>query len=102
MQCAALLQAAFFVTFPPNFGPKLASHYKPVKKRSIVRRTIRTMFGELQVRLGSIKKRIIVRRIVRSMLGELTVGPVKNGLYTHAPWEGTRRLGRICSPKSPL
>ena len=38
------------------------------------------MFGELKVRLSSIEKRIIVRRIVRSMFGELTVHPVKNGL----------------------
>ena len=61
MESAALLQVAFFVTFPPNLGPKLASHYKPVKKRSIVRRSI-------------------VRRTVRSMFGELTVRPIKNGL----------------------
>ena len=51
-----------------------------VKKRIIVRRTVRTMFGELKVSLSSVKKRIIVRRTVRTMFGELTVRPVKNGL----------------------
>ena len=67
--------------FCHKFGPKRASHYKPVKKRSIVRRTVRTMFGELvKVRLSSIKKRIIVRRTVWSMFGEVTVRSVKNRL----------------------
>ena len=36
------------------------------------------MFGE---GLSSIKKRIIVRRTVRRMFGELTVRPIKNGRY---------------------
>ena len=94
--------------FCHKFGPKLASHYKPVNKRSILHRTVRTMFGELNVRLSSIKKRSIVhrtvqtmlgeqklrlssikkrsivRRTVRSMIGELTVRPVKNGFKRHA------------------
>ena len=68
------------VSFCPKFEPKLASQYKPVKKRSIVRRTDRTMFGEIKVRLSSIKKRIVIRRTVQSMFGELTVRPVKNEL----------------------
>ena len=66
--------------FCRKFGPKLASHYKPVKKRSIVRRTVRTMLSELKVRLSSFKKRITVRRNVRSMFGEQTVRPIKNEL----------------------
>ena len=37
------------------------------------------MFGELNVRLSSIKKQIIVRRTVRSVFGERTVLPIKNG-----------------------
>ena len=51
-----------------------------VKKRIIVRRTVRTVFGELKVSLSSVKIRIIVRRTVRTISGELTVRPVKNGL----------------------
>ena len=39
------------------------------------------MFGELKVRLTSVKKRSIVRGTVRSMFDELTVRPVKNGLW---------------------
>ena len=39
-----------------KFGTKLASYYKPVKKRSIVRRTVGTVFGELKVLLSSITK----------------------------------------------
>ena len=38
------------------------------------------MLSELKVRLSSIKKHIIVRRSVRSMFGELKVWPDKNGL----------------------
>ena len=34
------------------------------------------MFGELKVRPSSVKKRIIVRRAVRSMFGELMVHPI--------------------------
>ena len=43
------------------------------------------MFGELKARLSSVKKRIIVRRTVRSMFGELTVCPIKNGLKITQP-----------------
>ena len=38
------------------------------------------MFGELKVRLSSIQKRSIVHRTVQSVFGELTVRPIKNGL----------------------
>ena len=77
--------------FCRKFGPKLASHYKPVKKRSTVRRTVQTMFGELKVRLSSIKKWISVRRTTRSMFGELTVRSVKNGL-------NRGNLRQLCAP----
>ena len=43
---------------------------------------------------GSIKKRIIVRRTVRSMFGEQTVRPIKNGLNEGA------RSGRMGSSNS--
>ena len=58
-----------------KFGPKLASHYKPVENEvkldcpNHVRRT-----------KSSIKKRIIVRRSVRSMFGRTNIRSVKNGL----------------------
>ena len=42
--------------FCHKFGLKLASHYKPLKKWSIVRWNVLTMFGELKVNLSSIKK----------------------------------------------
>ena len=64
--------------FRHKFGPKLASHYKPVKKWSIVCLTVQTMFGKLNVHLSSVKKWIIVRWTVQSMFSELTVRPVKN------------------------
>ena len=78
---AYILDHAVCCAFCRKFGPKPPSHYKLVRKRSIVRSTVRTMFGELKVRLSSIKKRSIVRRNVRSMFDELTVRPVKNGLW---------------------
>ena len=71
-----------------RFVPKLACHYKPVKKRSVVRRIVRTKFGELKVRLSSIRKRIIVRRTIRSMFGERIVRPVKNWLYGRGALDG--------------
>ena len=37
--------------FCRKFGMKLASHYKPVKNKAIVHRTVRTMFGELWAQL---------------------------------------------------
>ena len=55
--------------FYRKFRPTLVSHYKPVKKWSIFRRTT---FGEQKIHRSSIKK--------RSTFGELTVRPVKNGL----------------------
>ena len=64
----------------PKIRAELASHYKPFKKRSIIRRTVRTMFGELKVRLSSVKKRSIVRQTVQGIFGELTVRPIQNGL----------------------
>ena len=78
---AYILDHAVCCAFFRKFGLKPASHYEPVRKRSIVRPTVRTMFGELKVRLTSVKKRSIVRWTVRSMFDELTVRPVKNGLW---------------------
>ena len=50
------------------------------------------MFGELIVQL---KKRIIVRRTVRSMFGEQTVRPVKNGLYVHRNHQSYQGRGAL-------
>ena len=45
-------------------------------ERSKVRRTVRTMFGELK---SSVKKRIIVCRTVRSMFGKQTFAQLRTG-----------------------
>ena len=59
-----------------KFGPKLASHYKPVENE--------VKFVELSepcsANSNSIKKRIIVRRTVRSMFGEQTFAQLRTGL----------------------
>ena len=39
------------------------------------------LMGQPKKKKSSIKKRIIVRRSVRSMLGRTNIRPVKNGLY---------------------
>ena len=64
---------------PQVLGPKLASHYKPVENEvkvwtcpNHIRRT----------KSESIKKRIIVSRSVRSMFGEQTFAQLRNGLKT--------------------
>ena len=49
-----------------------------IVKRSIVRRT--ALFDEVKARLSSVKKRSIVRSTVQSMFGELTVRPIKSGI----------------------
>ena len=55
-----------------KFSPKLASHYKPGKNE--VKFNYPNHFRRTK---SSIKKRIIVRRTVRSMFGEPTLRPVK-------------------------
>ena len=54
-----------------------------VKKRIIVRRTVRSMLGDCPNHVrrtkSSVKKRIIVRRTVRSMLGEETLAQLRRG-----------------------
>ena len=56
------------------------SHYKPVRKRSLVHQTVQTMFRELKVRLSSIKQWSIVCQTVQSMFGELFIDQIKNRL----------------------
>ena len=56
-----------------KFGPKLASHYKPVEKSLDCQNHIRQT-------KSSIKKRIIVCWSVRSMFRWTNIRPVKNGL----------------------
>ena len=58
--------------FCRQFGPKLASHYKPVKKTKYSSSSSPNHVRGLKVRLSSIKKRIIIRRAV------WTVRPIKN------------------------
>ena len=59
-----------------KFGPQFASHYKPVENE--------VKFVELSEHVrrtkSSIKKRIIVRRTVRSMFGEQTFAQLRTGL----------------------
>ena len=64
-----------------KFGPKLASHYKPVENE--VKFGLSKPFRRTK---SSIKKQIIVRRSVRSMFGRTNICPVKNGLNTVSPW----------------
>ena len=56
--------------FCRKFGSKLASHHKPVKNCP----------NHVQRTKSSIKKRIILRRSVRSMFGRTNIRPVRNGL----------------------
>ena len=60
-----------------KFGPKLASHYKPVENEVKL-----DCPNHIRRSKCSIKKRIIVRRSVRSMFGRTNIRPVKNGQWS--------------------
>ena len=58
-----------------KFGPKFASHYKPVENEVSL-----DCSNHIRRTKSSIKKRIIVCRSVRSMFGRTNIHPVKNRL----------------------
>ena len=72
-----------------RFGPKLASHYKPVENE--------VKFGLSEPYKSSIKKRIIVSRSVRSMFGQTNIRPVKNGLKSQQPQEQRYPFLPVCA-----
>ena len=66
-----------------KFGPKLASHYKPVENEVKLDRP-----NHIRQTKSSIKKRIIVRRSVRSMFGEQTFAQLRTGYTVRGIGEG--------------